>query len=210
MVKRNLKVTKVRVEKKHRTIELDNGNVFRISEDVFLSNPLFEGDRVTHELLKKITSQQTEKEVRGAGLRLIKYRPRSRYELYERLIKKGFPKDYVLSALSWFEEYQFIDDTVFAKSFANEKVKNKKIGPIALKAEFFPHRLDEDLVLSVMNEVYKKTPEEDLIRIHIQKKKLDNAESLSKKEFKKLSDFLKRKGFRWDAIRTVFIEHGWL
>lgn len=210
MPKRNPKVTKVRIEKNHRTVELDDGNVFRISEDVFLFHPVSEGDAVSSNTLKILTSKQSEKDIRDAGLRLIKYRPRSRNELYGRLLQKGFSKDDVIKGLAWFEEYKFIDDESFAMSFANEKVKNKKIGPIALKSEFFPHRLDEDLVVNVMNEVYKKTPEEVLIRKHVQKKKFDTAKSLSKKEFKKLSDFLKRKGFRWDAIRNVFIEHGWL
>ena len=210
MPKRNPKIAKVRVEKYHRTITLDNGNVFRISEDVFLFNPMSVGDVVSASSLKKVTEKQTEKDVRDAGLRLIKYRMRSRNELKTRLMQKGFSESVVTNALNWFEELKFIDDVEFAKSFANEKVRNKKIGAMALKSEFFSHHLDEELVERVMNDVYKKMPEEDLIRQHLKKKRLSSLDSLSQKELKKITDFLKRKGFRWDSIRNIYLQQGWL
>jgi regulatory protein len=208
--KRNPKITKVRVEKNYRTITLDNGNVFRISEDVFLFNPMSEGEEVSQAFLKNVTEKQTEKDVRDAGLRLIKYRMRSRNELKTRLLQKGFSNSVVLKALDWFEELKFIDDVEFAKCFANEKVRNKKIGAIALKADFFPHYLNADLVESVISDVYKIMPEEDLIKQHLKKRRLSDLPSLSQKEMKKLTDFLMRKGFRWDSIRNVFVEKGWV
>ncbi len=189
---------------------MDNGNVFRISEDVFLFNPMSVGDVVSASSLKKVTEKQTEKDVRDAGLRLIKYRMRSRNELKTRLMQKGFSESVVTNALNWFEELKFIDDVEFAKSFANEKVRNKKIGAMALKSEFFSHHLDEELVERVMNDVYKKMPEEDLIRQHLKKKRLSSLDSLSQKELKKITDFLKRKGFRWDSIRNIYLQQGWL
>jgi hypothetical protein len=54
--KRNLKITKVQVKNNHRIIELENGNVFRISEDVFLFNPIAEGDEISESELNNIGS----------------------------------------------------------------------------------------------------------------------------------------------------------
>ena len=161
---------------------------------------------MTHNILLK----QTEKDIREAGLRLLKYRMRSKNELKTRLLKKGFSEIMVQNAIMWFENLKFINDEEFAKCFAEEKVRNKKIGAMALKSELFPHHLDEDLVDRVISKVYTDFPEEELIRKHIQKKRLADKKSLPEKDIKKISGFLKRKGFRWDTIRIVLSENGWV
>lgn len=193
---------------KSRIIELDNGDVFRITEDVFVFSPLSVGDYLTDKSLKEIYKRQEDRDIREAAFRLLRYRMRSEHELRQRLQQKGFPEKAIESGMHWLKEKQFINDQEFALSFAREKVRNKKIGPLALKSELYPHKLNQEFVESIIEKVYEEFPVENIISDLLDKKKLEKGTNVPKKEKKKLVNFLRRKGFHFEDIRKVFLNYG--
>jgi SOS response regulatory protein OraA/RecX len=101
---------------------------------------------------------------------------------------------------------KYLNDKEFALAFANDKVNIKKIGPIALRKEFIPHRLDQELVEIAIENVYKKYPINELIANHLSKKKILSGSELDQKSKKRIIDLLNRKGFNWNDISNVFSE----
>ena len=91
-------------------------------------------------------------------------------------------------------------------AFANDKVRSKKIGPIALRIEFLPHKIESQLLENTINDVYEKYPISELIKQLLDKKKIEFAMKLDQKTKKRNQDLLKRKGFSWNDISTVFAE----
>ena len=63
---------------------------------------------------------------------------------------------------------------MFAKTFINEKIKNKKIGPRALRSALFPHHLSSDLINQLIEKAYKKYDSNELISFHLNRKKINN------------------------------------
>jgi len=53
---------------------------------------------------------------------LLKYRPRSRYEITQRLKSKEYPRDIITAALIRLESYGYIDDAAFARLFVQSRV----------------------------------------------------------------------------------------
>jgi len=190
--------------KKRRMIHLDNGDVFGISEDVFLSSGLGLGDRLSPATVDELQAQEELYQVREAALHLLGYRPRSRGELRRRLLQKKHPAKAVDRILDELEEKKYINDEEFAFQLAREKAKNKLIGPFALRAELQSFALPAELVERAVTKAYEEFPVEDLIDILLLKRHIEKGTSLKEKEKQRLRDFLYRKGYPWEVIDTTF------
>ena len=93
-------------------------------------------------------------------------------------------------------------------TFFISKVKSKKIGPVALRFEVAQHNLPIELLDKLLDSIYNEYPINDLIIFHLNKKNILKNMTLSKKDVNRLNNFLKRKGFYWDSIKTVYKEWG--
>lgn len=191
-----------------RTIYLDNGDVFGISEDVLLSHPVKVGDELSAEDIQALKDADDAIKVREAAFRLLSYRQRSRAELTTRLIEKDFDRHEIQSTIEYLTKKGYLDDEKFALAFARDKVRNKHIGPFALKMELIPHRLDANLTEMVLTEIYQEFPIDDLIDSLLDKKHINSGEKPGPKQKKRIIDFLKRKGFSWDQIKAGFERRG--
>ena len=109
--------------------------------------------------------------------------------------------------LSELIKLDYLNDTSFAKIFINEKIKNKKIGPKALRSELFPHQLSSELIEKLIKKAYEKNEINKLISYHLNRKKVNRRDKLKKSEFSRLNNYLLRKGFEWDSINNVY--HEW-
>jgi regulatory protein len=191
-----------------RIVTLDNGDVFRISEDVFIKYRLYAGETISEKTLKHLKKDLDETALQDAAYRLLSYRMRSTAELKSRLLKKGFPLDRIEKLMSKLEEKNYLNDEQFAWTFAVEKVKSKKIGPRALRAELLPHQLPDELLNQTIAKVFHQYPVQELIRDNLVKKKIRKGKVLPVNESKRLVQFLQRKGFTWDSIHPVLLEWG--
>ena len=43
---------------------------------------------------------------------------------------------------------KFLDDAAFARAFIHDKINSRLLGPVALRCELIPHKLDSELVES--------------------------------------------------------------
>ena len=101
---------------------------------------------------------------------------------------------------------KYLDDTAFGQAFVREKVKNKKIGPIALRSEMMPHFLRSDLVDQLIQNIYTEFNPHELIEFHLRKRGIKPKKHLDQKSQKRINEFLTRKGFYWDTIREVYLD----
>lgn len=191
---------------KRKTLVFDDGSVFGISEDVFILYNFKVGDKIDDDFYNRIFVDELKSKVYNSALRLLGYRMRSINELKGRLLEKEYPEKLVNETIDKLLEMGYLNDAEFAKAFANDKVNNKKIGPIALRKEFINYQVDTDIVENAIAHVYKKFPIESLIENLIKKKKIKAGVKLDQKTKKRTIDFLNRKGFTWNDISKVFNE----
>lgn len=207
MSKRKIVEIKSQVRNPQRkTLVFDNGSVFGISEDVFISNNFSIGDLIDNEYFDKINSDELKSKVYNSAIRLLGYRMRSCAELKGRLIEKKYPIKFIEETIDKLLKMGYLNDAEFAKAFAHDKVNSRKIGPIILRREFIPYEIASEIVESVIDEVYDKYPIYELIKIILNKKKIKQGDSLDQKSKKRIIDLLMRKGFTWNDILTVFTE----
>ena len=131
---------------------------------------------------------------------------RSCAEMKQRLGEKKYSKNIIEEIIGKLLKVGYLNDNEFANAFARDKVRSKKLGPMALRVEFIPHKIESDILEKAINIVYKQYPISDLIKQLLDKKKIQFGTKLEQKTKKRIQDLLGRKGFNWDEISIVFTE----
>ena len=189
-------------------VKLDDKSVFRVPEDAFVLNRFHVGETVTLDEIEDYDVKMRLQEAKDAAFKLLSFRMRSIAEMRKRLKEKSFSQieiDHVIDKLT---KLNYLNDVEFGKAFVKEKIKNKKIGPKAIKSELFPHQLSPDFVDELIESVYKKYKINDLITFHLKRKKIKKNTQMNKSDLSRLNNYLLRKGFEWDNINGLYVEWG--
>ncbi len=204
-----MKINNIQRQKRRAryTITLNNGNVFGVSEGVFISSGLAIGDSIEDKALSKLLERENISKIKESAYLLLSYRARSKHELKTRLLDKKYPIKYILPVLTELENLDLIDDQSFIESYVRDQVFLKKLGPLALKSSLIKFHVDNRYVESAIENIYKQYPIADLIQSLIDKKKINPNQALDNKSKTKLINFLKRKGFSWIDIEAKLLEN---
>lgn len=202
----NLKIIKIQGQVRRpnrKTIFLDNGDVFGITEDVLISNNLVEGQTISETEIEKIKFDESNNKALNAAYRLLSYRMRSESEMKNRLKQKDYDKNIITAVIEYLKTINYLNDEEFAIAFARDKINSKQIGPIALRQEFIQHYLSKELIDETINKVYEEFPVSELILRNIKKSMRDQKWQNDPQKTQRVIAMLKRKGFSWDDITTL-------
>ena len=114
-----IRVISVSLQEKRKnryTIQLSNGDIFGISRDILLSNPIHVDDILDCPTIERLIGLEDLQKVRESALTLISYRMRSKKEIGFRLRKKGFAVTQIESTIKELEKKGLIDDEKFGLS----------------------------------------------------------------------------------------------
>ena len=203
------RIKEIKTQVRHpdrRTIIFDDGTFIGISEEVLLSNPVHPGDKLTPTKLIELTNSEKKQKLRDSALNLLSFRMRSRSELKQRLLKKGYDIQDIKPLLEEFDAKNILNDSEFALAFSRDKIRSRGIGPSILRVELSNHHLSQNLVEDTINRMYTEFPIDTLLGNHLKKKKIRRNSQLQEREKNRIVNFLKRKGFSWDDISRVFDE----
>ncbi len=189
-----------------KTLIFDDGSVFGISEDVFISHNFKVGLEISEDSFNEITNDELKNKVYNSALRLLGYRMRSCAEMKRRLVEKKYPINLINDVINKLLNIKYLNDVEFAEAFAHDKVRSKKIGPLALRMEFIPHNIESNILEKTIKNVYEKYPISNLIKQLLDKKKIQFGTKLDQKTKKRIQNLLGRKGFSWNDISTIFTE----
>ena len=189
-------------------VKLDDKSVFRVPEDAFVLNPLHVGETVTFDEIEDYDVKMRLQEAKDAAFKLLSFRMRSIAEMRKRLKEKSFSQIEINHVIDKLTKLNYLNDVEFGKAFVKEKIKNKKIGPKAIKSELFPHQLSPDFVDELIESIYKKYKINDLITFHLKRKKIKKNIQMNKSDLSRLNNYLLRKGFECDNINGLYVEWG--
>ncbi len=201
------KITRIESQRRRpdrKTIILDDGSVFGIPGDVFLTVNLHVGDELDDTAMQRLLDKSDRQRLINAALNLLSYRARSRGELRQRLLEKGNIGEEVEQVLDYLEERGYLDDLEFARMFARDKVKFKLLGPVALRNELHKKWVDKNIIDQVIAEIYEDYSARALLSELIDKK-IDLNKPDNDPNARKLINFLQRKGFRWPDIQAELV-----
>ncbi|MDQ6669817.1 MAG: recombination regulator RecX [Chloroflexota bacterium] len=132
------------------------------------------------------------------ALRYLAQRPRSEQEVRQRLRRAGVAEDAADGVLAQLRQRGLVDDEAFAQYWLEQRQTFRPRGARLLRAELRQHGIAADLVTAAADEL-AGSADEDAYRAA--QKRARYLATADERAFKaRLSQFLLRRGFGWEAI----------
>ena len=205
----NQRITKIEYQKKDKnrvSLYLDGQFAFGISIDVMMRFGLANGDALSSEDIEKILKSESVHAAKAKAMSLIAYRPRSVHEIRVKLREKNFSEDAVEKAVKDLVRVGLLNDRQFAGSFVRTRLVQKPCGPRLLKQQLSQKGIDEQIIDCVIHEEFAEINESEMVFKLAEKQKRKPGED-PRKAARRLSGFLLRRGFSWDAIKPVIDDY---
>ena len=152
------------------------------------------------DLLKKEDKRDPNR-AREYALRLLEYRERSEQEIKERMARKNYNERLIKSTIEFLKNHNLVNNRRFARMWA-ESCLRRSYGRWKVRSDLNKKGIDEEIVEEVLRESYSKVDELQIALALIQKKWPFLKEEKNTL-LRRVSDFLKRRGFPFEVIAEV-------
>lgn len=196
-------VTKIQaVTKQKYQIEIDGQPAFVLYKGELSRYHIREGQDIAEEVYQEITGQVLVKRAKLRAMHLLQKMDRTESDLYNKLVKSGYPISAVETAIAYVKSYGYINDREYARCYVENQKERK--GSRRLAAELYQKGISQEIISQVL-ECTDFSDTKETIRLLVEKKKRGKGE-LDEKEVRRLFGFLARKGFESNEIWSVLRE----
>ncbi len=168
--------------------------------DVIMKFVITKDSEIDEKTIQEALEEQSLKDAKLAAYNYVSYKPRSEYEVREKLRTKAYSQASIDFAISFLYEFKLLNDEEFAQSYITTFIKNKPSGKFKLIHELRKRGIEESLIDKSITAYY---PENSACEMALAaaKKHLRKVTHKPKEKQKQLViDFLSRRGFDWDTI----------
>lgn len=155
------------------------------------------GKEIDDEYLNKVIEESETNSAFNVSLNFISAVFKSKYEVKQKLLKKGFTENVIERTLKKLEEYHYIDDYEYAKLYINS-VSNKSKREISEKLRI--KGVSKDIIQELLSEVDDESEESNAFNYAV--KYLKN-KILDDKTKRNLIANLMRKGYSYDLTIKI-------
>lgn len=137
------------------------------------------------------------------AIRYLTIRPRSEHELRMYLAKKRASADIAEKIINRLKQQKFLDDKAFTTWWIDQRIRVKQSSIRVIQMELKQKGIEKEMIEEILKDKDTKEVERESIE-KLLEKKMRRYTSLPKDEaYKKLSQFLARRGFNFDVIKKV-------
>lgn len=181
---------------------LDDGSILRVGEGEVIDFALYAGKELTEDEASRLTAAAHAAGLKHRALDLLTRKPQSRKELERKLGEWGAGEEETESICKRMEELGFLNDLAYAEQVARHYTA-KGYGVRKVRDELYRRGVPRDLWDEVLSGADDPA---EAIDAFLQKKLAGRAPD--RKELKKLSDALARRGYGWEDIRSAIARLG--
>lgn len=199
------KITKIEAQKKNKdrvNVYIDYEFSFACDVEFIYKLGIKVNDLLEKDDISSLLKNDELKKCKNSALRIIEKSYKTKKEIEEKLLAKGFTDDIISSTLTFLKEYNFVDDNRYASLYVKDKMKNQ--GRNKIKYSLIKKGLSKEVIeenLESIDEDYEK--EQALLlaekRYEILKKRESDDYKLSQKLFR----FLASKGYDFQCCNEV-------
>ena len=201
------KITAIRIGRrrgKRVNVFLDGGFAFSLEAEVALREGLEVGQGLSANQIEALTRSDSFHRCLNTAAHYLGYRPRSEFELRERLQRRGFDGDNVDAVLAKLKEQGLVDDTAFAQFWRDNRQSFSPRSQWLTKVELRRKGVAADIIDQVVDAVDNTDS--------AYRAALSKARSLSQSDYqsfrRRLGEYLKRRGFGYGVINHT-VERIW-
>lgn len=201
------KITAIRVGKgrgKRVNIFLDGRLAFSFEAETVVKEGLRVGQELSDSQVEALAESDHFHRCLNAASRYLSYRPRSEFELRERLQRRGFGGESVEAVVVKLKEQGVVDDMAFAQFWRDNRESFSPRSQWLTKLELRRKGVADDLIDRVVNVI---DDDDSAYRVALSK-----ARSLPRSDYqdfrRRLGEYLKRRGFGYGVISHI-VERIW-
>lgn len=200
------KITGIKLEKGKKQVRLylDGKLALNLEAELAAEKGLKTGKELSEEELSELTDRNSYRKCLNAALKFLAYRPRSEFEVRERLKRRGFIQEDIDKVMDKLKEQGFIDDSAFAEYWRENRESFSPRSRLMTAIELSRKGVTRAVINGAVSEL---DDSESAYRAA-----LGRASRLSladRKNFdNRLGSYLRRRGFNYDVINST-IEKIW-
>lgn len=197
------KITELKLQTKNKNrvnLYLDDEFFCGIELETLMKHNLKVGSEIEKEKLEKLQQESDSQVAFTKVLNLISKTMKTKKQLETYLQQKGYAINVVEYVIKKLEEYNYVNDELYASMYV--KQESKKSGINKIKQQLFLKGVAKEIVEKVLSEpLIQENEIENLVN-----KYMKNREH-TQKEFAKLYAYLMRRGFTYEQIKP-FLKFG--
>lgn len=202
------KISPLKYKKPYFSVFFDDGQSFRIHQDLVGQYALAENLELNGEKISEIQSAAEKKEATEYAYLFLSYRGRSEKEMRERLKRKGFSEPTADQVIQTLKSQSLINDVELAKNLTDSRFKNRLWGRSRVRQDLVKKGIEPKMAEEVSREIESQMPEdladEDERAYRLLMKRKEQIKSLDvRTQHRRLFGYLARRGFSFDVIEKV-------
>ena len=201
------KITALRVgrgPRKRVNVSLDGRFAFSLEAEVAIKEGLQVGQELSTSQIEALAKFDHFHHCLNTAAHYLSYRPRSEFELRERLHQRGFDDDSVAAVLAKLKEQGLVDDMAFAQFWKDNRESFSPRSQWLTKLEL----RRKGVASNIIDQIADTIDDED----SAYRAALSKAQSLPLADYqsfrRRLGDYLKRRGFGYEVINHT-VERLW-
>ena len=184
-------------------VTLENGDLLRVSENEMISFSLYAGMDLDEETLVRLRQSTSLTSFKEYALNALSVRSMSRHELRQKLEEKDCPPAQALEIVDRLTELGYLNDAAYAVTLVRHYTA-KGYGPYKIREELFRRGVPREHWDEALSQA--EVPDEAIDTFIA--RKLRGIEHPDRKDLKRVSDALARRGFSWNDISTALRRYG--
>ena len=193
------KLTTAKSRDKKINIYLDGKYAFSLPANVVSKAGLRKEQELSSEQVEELATADKRRRCLNAALSYISYKPRSEYEVRQRLRQRRFELTDIEKAIDNLKEQGLIDDVSFARLWKENRQDCSPRSAWLTGMELRRKGIDSDLITRTIGDVDDSESAYRAAVDKVQKYAPDDYQLFRRR----LGDFLKRRGFGYDTINST-------
>lgn len=185
------------------SIFLDGVFAFGLDEETVFKHGLKIGLELDEDRIAQVLGDEQRKKAKDAAFYYLSYRPRTVKEVRDKLKEKGYEGDLVEETIAVLRRLGLLDDRDFAARWVAERLRSKPRGRRVLFAELRQKGISREMAEETLSEAFGDIDERALAADLLRKRAARYRDVESHQAFRRMSDFLVRKGFDFEVAREV-------
>ncbi len=178
-------------------LRFDNDTTMLVFPSVIAELNLYPGIEIPESAMDSLRETCGEVSARNRAVRIISAAPVSRRELQNRLVQKGETEEHAQQAVQWLDELHLLDDEQLAEQIVLSGAA-RGYGAARIRQMLYEKRIPRELWERALE---KLPPQENAIDTFLQRR--FRGTKPDKKELKRATDALLRRGHSWGDIRSA-------
>lgn len=206
MAEQTFTITSVAAQKHNPSrcsVFLNGVFAFGCSMDLVLQYNLHKGKVINAALRQELLEREDMMKLKRRALDYATYKPRTIEQVRRKMIEKGYAPEEAEFAVSFLQEFGYVDDRQYARMFVRDVLSRKAVGRRKLAEELAKRGVGKFDIEDVLTEVFPHDETAELAQRAAEKKLRSLTSKAPEKRKPSLVQYLQRQGFAWEVVDVL-------